>query len=47
MEHGGAAGHTLFASKVGGVVTRFEVTVVISVVSPVTSIFVLLWLDYL
>ena len=47
MEHGGAAGHILFASKVGGVVTRFEGTVVISVVSPVTSVLVLLWLDYL
>ena len=39
MEHGGAAGHTLFASKVGGVVTRFEVTVVILFVSPDTYVF--------
>ena len=46
-KNGSAARHTLFASKVGGVVTRFEVTVVISVVSPVTYVFVLLWLDYL
>ena len=31
--------HSFFASKVGGVVTRFEVTVVILFVSPVTYVF--------